>query len=73
VTIAAVGIPTEEQVAGSAHRMLLFVIIKLVRLFLQLSRLCYQRLELALHLCFLLRYGGELDFQVLDGVFVSLF
>lgn len=53
--------------------MSLFAVIKLIRLFLQLRGLRLQRLDLALYLCFLLRYGGKLNFHVLNGLFVSLF
>lgn len=38
----------------------------------QLGFIRNQRLKLALHLRFLLGYGGKLDLQVLDGVFVGL-
>ena len=50
----------------------MLAIFGLVHLFRQLRVLCGQWLKLVLYLRFLLGYGGELDLQILDGVFVAL-
>lgn len=62
-----------ERAAGAAYQMLILASVELHLLLLQLCILCSQRLELALHLRLLLRYGGELDLHVLDSVFMALF
>lgn len=46
--------------------------LELFQFMLQSRILLIQRLELELHLRFLLGYGGKLDLRVLDDVFVPL-